>query len=51
MDEKKIEKRKEYMKNYYLKNKERYKNGHYIKKKEEKPIFKIIRKPIIITFE
>lgn len=51
MDEKKIEKRKEYMKNYYLKNKERYKNGQYTKKKDEKPTFKIIRKPITIIFE
>ena len=51
MDAEKIQKRKEYMKNYYLNNKERYKNGKYIKKKEEKPVFKIIRKPVIITFQ
>ncbi len=50
MDADKIQKRRDYMRNYYLNNKERYKNGKYIKKKE-KPFFKIIRKPIIITFQ
>jgi len=51
MDADKIQKRKDYMRNYYLNNKERYKNGKYIKKKKEKPVFKIIRKPITIIFQ
>ena len=50
-DEDKIAKRKEYMKNYYLNNKDRYKNGKYVKKEKPKPRFYIIRKEITITFQ
>ena len=50
MDTEKIKARREYMKKYYLENKERYKNGKYTPKKLN-PIFKIIRKEIIISFE
>jgi hypothetical protein len=51
MEEDKIQKRREYMKNYYLNNKERYKNGKYVKKKAPKPQFHIVRKTVTIIFE
>jgi hypothetical protein len=50
MEEDKIQKRRQYMKNYYLNNKERYKNGKYVKKKAPKPEFRIVRKEIKIIF-
>lgn len=53
MDEDKIKQRQKYMREYYLKNKDRYKNGKYIKKKTDKdtPKFKIIKQEITIKFE
>ena len=50
MEEDKIQKRRQYMKNYYLNNKERYKNGKYVKKKAPKPEFSVVRKAIKIIF-
>jgi len=45
-----IERRKAYMKKYYLENKQRYKEGNYIKKTKEPPRFYIRREPVTIKF-
>ena len=45
-----IEQRKEYMKQYYLKNKDRYQDGNYIRKTKENPRFYIRREPVTIRF-
>jgi hypothetical protein len=45
-----IEKRRQYMKDYYLKNKDRYKDGKYVKKSKEQPKFYIRHQPITISF-
>ena len=51
MEEKKIKERREYMREYYLKNKSRYKNGKYTKKKDKTTFFSIVKKDIIISFQ
>lgn len=45
-----IEKRRIYMRQYYMKNKDRYKNGKWIKKDIPKPTFYIKHEPVTITF-
>ena len=49
-EEASIKARREYMRNYYLANKDRYKKGIYIPKKSN-PTFSIVKKDVVIIFE
>lgn len=54
MDNKKIEQRRQYMRAYYLKNKDRYKNGYRRRsntnRSKVKPVFAITKKHIVLHF-